>query len=294
MLSVSPDGTQMVYVALPGRLYRRSMSELDAKPVQGLDGVQNAISPVFSPDGRSVAFYAAADSTLKKIAATGGTAVTLCPADNPYGISWGSDDAIVFGQGRKGVMRVSANGSAPEVLVQAKDGEVMHGPQVLPGGRAVLFTLATSGAGPDQWDKANIVVQSLTTGERRTVVQGGSDARYVPTGHLVYAISGTVFAVPFDVRRLAVKGGAVPLVEGVRRASNSPPATGAANFSISSTGSLIYIPGPVSASSDQLHIVLTDGAAVARLKLPPGAYSAPRVSPDGRSIACPVVSSLLA
>ena len=284
ILAISPDGAQLVYVALPGRLYRRSLSELDAKPIQGLDGVLAATSSVFSPDGRSVAFFATSDSTLKKIAVTGGTAVTLCPADNPFGISW-EDDSIVFGQGRKGVMRVPANGGAPEVLVSAKDGEVMQSPQILPGGRDVLFTVASAGGGADQWDKANVVVQSLSTGERRTLVQGGSDARYIPTGHLVYAISGTVFAVPFDTRRLEVRGGPVPVVEGVRRASGSPPATAAAQFSVSRTGSLVYFPGPVSTSTNQLEIILADGAAVSRLKLPPGSYSSPRVSPDGKRIA---------
>ena len=286
MLGVSGDGTELVYTALPGRLYRRSMSDLDAKPIQGLEAQQTVTSPVLSPDGLSVAFFTSADSTLKKIAVAGGTAVTLCPADNPYGMSW-DDDAIVFGQGTKGVMRVSANGGAPEVLVKAKDGEVMHGPQLLPGRQAVLFTLATSEAGTDRWDKANIVVQSLTTGERRTLIQGGSDARYVPTGHLLFAISGTVFGVPFDVRRLEVKGGPVPLIAGVKRASGAlgAPVTGAANFSVSRTGSLVYIPGPVSASMDQLDIVLADGASVKRLKLPPAPYSAPRASPDGQRIA---------
>ena len=130
--------------------------------------------------------------------------------------------------------------------MSVKDGEEAHGPQMLPGGQHVLFTLAT-GTAPDRWDKARIVVQSSTSGERKTLIEGGSDARYVPTGHLVYALGGRVFAVAFDVQRLEVKGGPVPMVEGVRR----PPAgvTGAANFSVSSTGSLIYIPGPVSTSS---------------------------------------------
>ena len=142
-------------------------------------------------------------------------------------------------------MRVSANGGTPEVLVSVKDGEQAYGPQMLPGGETVLFTLA-SGAAGERWDKARIVTQSLRSGERKTLVDGGSDGRYVPTGHLVYAIGGIVFAVPMDVRRLEVTGGPVPIVEGVRRAAEI---TGAAQFGFSSTGSLIYVPGPVVARS---------------------------------------------
>ncbi len=110
---------------------------------------------------------------------------------------------------------------------------------MLPGGQHVLFTLAT-GTALNRWDTAHIVVQSIATGERKTIIQGGSDARYLPTGHLVYAVGGSVFAVAFDAQRLEVTGSPVPMVEGVRRAS-AP--SGAANFSISGNGSLIYIPG---------------------------------------------------
>ena len=80
-----------------------------------------------------------------------------------------------------------------------RDGEAVYGPQVLPDGRSVLFTVAATTAGTDRWDKGRIVVQSLASGERKTLIDGGgSDARYVPTGHLVYALSGVLFAVPFD------------------------------------------------------------------------------------------------
>ena len=107
MIAISPDGTHMVYVATPGRLYLRSMWELDAKVIQGTENFENVTRPVFSPDGRSIAFWASSDSTLKRVAVTGGAAVTICAADNPFGISWGPD-GIVFGQGSKGIMRVSA------------------------------------------------------------------------------------------------------------------------------------------------------------------------------------------
>ena len=278
MVALSPDGAQMVYAANT-RLYLRSMSELDAKAIQGTEGYRLVTEPVFSPDGRSIAFYAVADQTLKRIAITGGAAATLCPADNPFGITWGPD-GIVFGQGSKGIMRVSPDGGTPDVLVSVKDGEMALGPHVLPDGRHVLFTLAT-GTAPDRWDKARVVVQSLGSDERKTLIVGGSDARYVPTGHLLYAVAGRVLAVAFDERRLEVKGSHVPMIEGVRRSA----ASDAANFSVSSTGSLVYVPGPASPSAEMV-LGLTDRKGfVEPLKLPPGLYSSPRVSPDGTRIA---------
>src|SRR5262249_4554206 len=96
------------------------------------------------------------------------------------------------------------------------------------------------------WDKAQIVVQTVGSTERRTIRMGGSDARYVPTGHLVYALGGVLFAVPFDLRRLDVTGGPVSVVEGVAsaRLGIDNPGNGAAQFAFSRTGSLTYVAGP--------------------------------------------------
>jgi len=280
VVSISPDGTQMVYVASQ-RLYRRSMSELEARPIQGTEIPQGVLNPVFSPDGRSIAFWSFADQTIKKIAVSGGAAVTICPADPPFGMSWGTD-GILFGQGSKGIMRVSANGGKPALLVSVKGGELAYGPQILPGGQTVLFTLA-KGTG-DSWDKAHIVVQTLRSGERKILLEGGSDARYLPTGHIVYALGGVLFAVPFDLKRLEVTGGPVPIVEGIRRSTGG--GTGIAHFSFSDTGSLIYIPGPASTTGTQADLALIDRkGAVEPLKLPLGAYQFPRTSPNGKLIA---------
>jgi eukaryotic-like serine/threonine-protein kinase len=280
LVAVSPDGTRIVYVANT-RLYLRALSGSEAIPIAGTESV-GTTNPVFSPDGRSIAFYTS--GALKKISISGGTAVTICPAANPFGMSWDHDE-ILFGQGTAGIMRVSANGATPERLVAVKTGELAHGPQLLPGGQAVLFTLATEAIGrPETWDRAQIVVQSLRSGERKTLVSGGADARYVPTGHLVYALSGVVFAVRFDLRRLAVIGGPVPIVEGVARAGAAQ--TGTAHFASSDNGSLMFIPGPVSTSAVQEDVALMDRqGAVEPLKLPPDPYEDPRVSPDGTRVA---------
>jgi Tol biopolymer transport system component len=281
MIALSADGAQLVYVANT-RLYLRSMSELEVHAIQGTERYRYVTDPVFSPDGRSVAFYAAADQTIKRVTTTGGAPVTVCPADAPLGMTWGPD-GIVFGQRNKGIMRVSPTSGPPEVLVRIKDDEEADNPQLLPGGQHVLFTLA-SGTASDRWEKARIVVQSVTSGERKTLVEGGADARYVSTGHLLYASGGSLFAVAFDLQRLAVKGGAAQMVEGIRRSSGR--VTGALHFSTSNNGSLIYIPGPVSASAALMEIAVIDRkGAVERLKLPPGPYLMPRASPDGTRIA---------
>jgi eukaryotic-like serine/threonine-protein kinase len=281
-IAISPDGTQIAYTANQ-RLWLRSMSDVEARPIGGIDGSSAVINPVFSPDGRSIAFFG--DMTLKKIAVTGGAAVTLCPAENPFGMSW-TPDGILFGQGSKGIMRVAATGGKPEVIIRVKSNEFAHGPQLLPDGETVLFTLAT-GTGTDRWDKGLIVVESLKSGERKTVIEGGSDARYVPTGHIVYALGGVIFAVPFDVRRMEVSGGPVPVVEGVRRtaAVTGIPPTGAVQFSTAANGSLVFLPGPVSPTTGLVQLALMDRkGTVESLKLQPAAYQHPRISPDGKRI----------
>src|SRR5262249_4560031 len=156
-------------------------------------------------------------------------------------------------------------------------------PQILPGGEHVMFTIA-SGSAADRWDRAQIVVQSLKSGERKVIVDGGSDGRYLNSGHVIYAKAGIEFAVPFDLKRLSVTGGAVPIVEGVRGAGGAN--TGAAHLSVSDTGTLVYVPGPATTSNAASDLALIDRAGVVtRLNLPAAGYETPRLSPDGRTLA---------
>ena len=283
-VAVSPDGSAVAYTA-NSRIYYRRMSELEARPITGTETFQAVLNPVFSPDGRSLAFWAGSDRTLKKIAVSGGAAVTLCAADvGVFGLSW-SEGGLVFGQGSGGIYRVSENGGKPELLVRATNGETTHGPQVLPGGKAILYT-ARSAANSD-WDKAQIVVQSLEPGSgRQLLIDGGREARFVSTGHLVYAYQGTLFAIPFDVNGLKTTGGPTPVVEGVR---NAGATTGASQFSVADNGTLIFVPGPLSGgNSGALRtLAFRDRSAngVERLKVQPRSYSFPRVSPDGTRVA---------
>ena len=216
VLAISPDGTQMVYAAAPAGLYLRPLSAGEPKLIRGSEGDITIGEPAFSPDGQWIAFTGFFDKTLKKIPINGGTPVPICPVGTVHGVTWESG-GILFVEPGKGIMRVDANAGAPSLLVAADDGEEFQGPQTLPDGQHLLFTIAT-GSGPDRWDKARVVVENLRSKERKTLFANGSDARYLPTGHIVYAVGGSLFAVAFDLQRLETSGTQVPMIEGVRRA----------------------------------------------------------------------------
>ncbi len=151
------------------------------------------------------------------------------------------------------------------------------------GGEWVLFTL-TSARGTTRWDQAQIVVQSMESGERKILWEGGSDARYVPTGHLVYALEEVLFALPFDLASLEVSGGPAPIVEGVRRAPNLSVAGASSNYGFSDRGTLIYVPG--SAVGVRRILALVDRTGLVEpIDSPLRAYIQPRLSPDGRRLA---------
>jgi hypothetical protein len=155
---------------------------------------------------------------------------------------------------------------------------------LLPDGEHLLFTLGKGGA-PDRWQKAQVVAQSLRSGERKTLVDGGSDPRYIRTGHLLYALGGVVFALRLDPTKLEVLSAPVPVIEGVRR-SVAGTQTGIAQLSVSENGTLVYIPGPVTSTGAQFTLAFIDQSGASEvLKVPPGPYRDPRMSPDGKQVA---------
>ena len=282
-IAVSPDGTRVVYVA-NRQLNVRTVGDMESRPIPGTQ--LDVIYPFFSPDGQWIGFGSTSERALKKIAVTGGASITLCKLDNLEGASW-EGDAIVFAQNGKGVLRVSANGGEPEVIAATGASEAVYGPQLLDGGKAVLFTV-TSEAGVNRWETAHIVVQSIGASDRKVIVRGGSDARYIAaTGHLVYALGGTLLAVPFDARRREVRGGPIPVVEQVARARNAATQSGVAQFSVSVAGTLAYDPGTAATSKAAPNtLALVERAGIVhRFELPPQPYLHPRLSPDGRQLA---------
>lgn len=276
-LSISPDGSMIAY-ASDGRLFVRAMAELEARHIAS---GETLIHPTFSPDGESIAFWAG--GALKRVAVTGGVPVPICEASpSPLSVSW-TDAGIVFIDDR-GIVRVLPDGGTPEVLVARKDADgLAHLAQILPDGDTLLFALGrVTGPSANFWDSAQIIVQSLATGRRKVLIDGGSNPAYVPTGHIVYAVEGTLMAIRFDPTTLEVRGSAVPVVEGVRRAA--PAAGGEAQFAISRSGALVYVSGPARAGDEDVFLYGKNGTAES-LKLPKGKYAYPRVSPDERWLA---------
>ena len=234
-VAISNDGRRLVYVA-GTRLYLRNLDEPEARPIPGTD--ENPSSPFFSPNGEWVGFWSS-DGFLKKIRVAGGTSVELTKAGNPQGVWWGEDDTIVYALS-DGIWRVSANGGVPEHVLKTAAGERVHAPQLLPGGNAVLFT-TTTGTGTDGWDEGRIVVRRLDRDEKTVVHAGGAYPRYVSTGHIMYALKDTLFAMPFDLDTLKTRGGPVPVVQDIRRAVGSD--IGVAQYAVSDNGSLVYVKG---------------------------------------------------
>jgi len=288
VVDISRDGRQIAYAA-DYQIWLRDLGEMLARPIQGIDPQERPTYPVFSPDGQSLLYLSDRDLQLRRISVVGGTPITLIDPleDDPQGLYWADDGTILYVAADGNIMGVSSNGGIPNAIIEAAEGEELDGPRMLPGGEWLLFT-ATTSSGADRWDEGQIVVQSLVTGERRLLWQGGSDARYVPTGHLMYALDDDLFVLPFDLTDLAVTGGPTPVAAGVRRNLISAATDSAtANYSFSDNGSLVYIPGTGSSALLALFWVDRDGRAEP-IAAAPRQYVFPRISPDGRRVALDV------
>jgi Tol biopolymer transport system component/tRNA A-37 threonylcarbamoyl transferase component Bud32 len=278
-MTLSPDGSQLAYVT-DGELLLRRLAEFEMHRVAAADLGRNLQSPAFSPDGKWIAYYAGSERTVKRVSIQGGAALRVCES-SAVSLEWDTS-GILVAQGNGGVVRCNPAGGRPEQLAQVEEGEVVVGPQILPGGDRLLFTIGKVAEDlGTRWDQARVVVQSLRTGERKTILEGGSDARFVRTGHLIYAVGGILFAAPFNVDSLELQGAAVPVVEGVRRGTS-----GALQLAVSNSGTLVYMPGPTGTDQSLRALAIGDrSGAVTRLPLPPAAYSHVRVSRDGERAA---------
>ena len=280
-VAISPDGKQIAYAA-DQRLYLRPLAQHEARPIAGTEG---AVGPVFSPDSQWLVF--ATGGELKQIAVSGGVSVPLCRTGiSPSSVTW-DRTGILFTLPGRGIMRVPRSGGNPEVVVAigADDGLVSDA-QLLPDGDTVLFTqtidTSIGGSGSQRWGVARVVVHSLKSGKRTTLFDPGSGARYVPTGHIVYALGGTLFARSFDLKNLRVSNDVMPIVDQVRPITSLE--TGGAQFAFSSTGTLVYVPGFGPTDVQQLYLLDRSGNGEP-LKLQPGLYNYPRISPKGNVLA---------
>jgi Tol biopolymer transport system component/predicted Ser/Thr protein kinase len=271
-VALSPDGIDLAYVARQGgtqQLFLRALDGFEAKPIPG---TEDAVNPFFSPDSQWLGFFA--DGKLKKVSVSGGAVVSLTDSGNIYGASWGSQGVIAFTpSGSSSLQQVSDAGGARQPLTHVQSDLNQRWPDWLPGGKAVLFGGGAIG-------DPRVAVYSIATGERRNLIPGGTQPRYLPSGHLVYAQDGNLMAAPFDLKRLMVTSAAVPVVEGVGHSLIS----GHAQYSVSATGSLVYVNGASLSGQGKLVWVSRNGAEQA-LAAPARAYVWPRISPDGRRIA---------
>jgi serine/threonine-protein kinase len=284
-VALTPDGTRMVYRGLfdgQSHLFVRSLDEFEATPLTGLS--LDPRNPFISPDGTRVGFFDG-NRSLQRVSILGGPPVTITDIPGgPRGASWGSDDTIVFATGNpeSGLLRVGVGGGDVETLTvpDPEQGERDHlWPEILPGGESVLFTIRTNGP----LENAQVAVLSLQTGEYDVLFPGGSSARYVPTGHIVYGVGGTLRAVGFDLGTLTVTTEPIPVIEEVLMGAG-----GEANFDIAQDGALVYVSGTTGGAAG-LDLVWVDQEGNKEL-LPaePGRYAAPRLSPDGSRMAIQV------
>ena len=277
-VAFSPDASRVMFSPGADQVTIRAIDQQEAKPIP--DGHGGAA--FFSPDGKSLAFYSIPTESLSRMALSGGAPVALATFSGIAGGTWGEDGNIVWGL--FDLQSVPAAGGPVKTLLKPdiKSGERSYRqPWYLPGGKAILFTIARENA--QSYNDAHIGVLSLQTGQKKILIEGGMCPRYSPTGHLVYARAGSLLAVPFDLKNLAVRGQPFPVVEGVFMSSS----TGMAAFAISGNGDLAYAPGPVDSAERQPFWVDRTGAA-RPLPLAPRAYLHPRLSPDDTQLAIEV------
>jgi Tol biopolymer transport system component len=282
-VAISPDASLVAYVGTRGGRTELFVRPLNSLEPRALAGTNDAIAPFFSPDNRWVGFFA--EGKLKKVPVDGGAPVIVCDAPIGFGGSWGPDDTIVFSPATgSGLSRVAAAGGQPTRVTQvnAQKGEFSHRwPEWLPDGKTVIFTVGSVGS----WDDAQIVAQSLVSGRQTVLVRGGTDPHYLSSGYLMYAKGGTLLTIPFDAARLTVTGAASPVIDDVVQSFD-----GAAQVGTSPSGTLVYMSGSFTSDKRRLMGVERSGA-VAPLAAPARAYAAPRVSPDGRTLAVTIAGA---
>lgn len=275
VVTISPDSRFIAYTA--NGLLIRPLNDTRSNLVPNST---SARSPAFSHDSRQVAYWES--GVIKRVSVDGGSSIVVTHLnERPMGMLWAADDYIYIGRADEGIWRVPGSGGELEQVVAVEKGEYAHGPELLPGGEWMVFTLCRSVRG---WSNASIVAQSLTSDERRVLVARGREARYVMSGHLSYVDSGTLFAVPFDIQSVRVDGSAVAMETNVHLSAEDE--TGAAGYDVSDDGILVFAPpsGYGAAVPMSLFLQEKDGTET---PLPIGIrpFGSASLSPDDRRVA---------
>ena len=275
-LDISADGRNVVFTARIGGVTQLVLRALDRTTGQALPGTDGAFNPFFSPDGKSIGFFARGLLRTIAIASLEIRDVAVAPSGRG---GWWADSGIIYYApvNNTGIMKVPSGGGTPSAVttLDRSKGEISHRwPQVLPGGKAMLLTVWT---GPAR-DNKSIQVLRLDTGLRETVANGGDTGRYVRSGHVLFGRLDALMAVPFDVERLTTTGTAIRTGETVRIGQEG------ASYAVSDEGTLVHLPGDEHRLDARLVWVGRDGH-VEPVSLPPQDIASPIVSPDGRSAA---------
>ena len=288
-LTWTPDARALVFVGRRGgvpQLYVRRLDAAEARPLAGTEGAQ---VPAVSPDGQWVAFWAR--GVIEKVPLAGGPITELMSHvdSRPFGLAWNADGGLFFDQSDNRIWKIPASGT-PAAVTTLADGEAFHVlPRTLPDGKVLLYTVRNRFW---SWGDEQIVAQTLATGTRKVLLTDAADARYVPTGHLVFLRRGQLFAVPFDANRVEVRGRIEAVLDGVAQAltaGNSDDVTGAGQFAVATSGMLAWLPGPVATYPDATLVTVDRRGQVTPLPAPVRSYDPwVRLSPDGRRL---VVSS---
>ncbi len=284
-VALSPGGTRVVYTGRSPdgtlRLYTRTLDQDRALPLAGTEG---AYGPFLSPDGQTVGFFA--DGKLKKIPVERGEAVVLCDASRGFGGSWSEDGTIIAAlNSTGGLSQISSGDGTVRLITQlnSERSDLAHiWPQVLPQADSVLFTALSTNA--DIFG-ATVDVQSLRTGERKTLVRDAYYGRYVPGGHLLYMHGRTLYIAPMDGKRLALTGPAVPVIDDIASSSSS----GAPQVDFSRSGTLVY----VRRKADNKTLMWLDNTGQMQpLRATSAEYNpGVRWSPDGKRLALAIVEN---
>jgi serine/threonine-protein kinase len=257
----------------------RSLDRTEPRPVPDAGAAR---SPAFSHDSRQIAFWESGH--IKRASIEGGVPIIVGQLkERPMGMHWAGDDYIYVGRANRGIWRVPSSGGELEPVLEVGEGEYAHGPELLPGGEWMLFSLSR---GVRAWSEGSIVAQSLKNNERRVLVQRGREARYLRSGYLTYLQDSTLFAAPFDPERVEVTGAAAAMESDVHTSAEDE--TGAAGYDVSDDGVLaVAPPWGAGARSTRLTFVDRDGREEP-LPLGPRRFGAARLSPDGTRIAAQI------
>jgi Tol biopolymer transport system component len=282
-VAISRDGKHIAFEMIRGGTSQIYVRQLDSFESVALAGTEMGTAPFFSPDGRWIGFFSRFN-LLCKIPVGGGAPQTLYTGlrGASRGATWAPDGTIYFTPGPgTGLWKVSADGGPGRQLTEPNSSasENSHRwPQMLPDGKHLLFTIRTDQL--TSFDDAKIAILSLESGRWNVVLEGGACARYISTGHLLFGRAGALYAVPFDLKSLSVKGTPRKVVDDVL----TVPSSGAAYYEITRNGDLAYISGGVAEALTKIVALDRSGRSTLVATL---AFSAEdlKISPDGRKIA---------